>query len=178
MSLILKAIGAGLAIKGIKKIKHIIEAENRRKSVVCRFDGEISREEFYVMVKRGGKGIQRVTNLYAEGTMVYGTVRSQSGISDWCFRIDFNDYGRLTGNYWVSADNKTSDIPKVVAERIAQQISGYPDCVDDAFDDELYHEEVKGGLREQAGAYCPYCGKQNQNEDAKFCMYCGMRFRV
>lgn len=65
------------------------------------------------MVKRGGKGIRRITSLYAEGTMVYGTVRSQSGISDWCFRIDFNDYG-----------------------------------------------------------------KQNHNEDAKFCMYCGMRFRV
>lgn len=44
--------------------------------------------------------------------------------------------------------------------------------------DELYREEVQEGLREQAGAYCPYCGKQNHNEDANFCMYCGMRFRV
>ena len=50
--------------------------------------------------------------------------------------------------------------------------------MDDTFEDELYREEVQEGLREQAGVYCPYCGKQNHNEDAKFCMYCGMRFRV
>lgn len=172
------AIGVGLAAVGIKNVKHNIEEENRRKNTVCRFEGEISKEEFYVMVKCGGKGIRRITGLRAEDTMVYGTVRSQSGISDWCFRIDFNDYGRLTGKYWLSTDNSDSDIPKIVAERIAQQIHDYPDCVDDAFDDELYKEEVQEALREQAGAYCPYCGKQNNNEDAKFCMYCGMRFRV
>ena len=178
MGFLLKALGVGLAVTGVKKIKNNIEEERRRKNTVCRFDGEISNEEFYVMVKRGGKGIRRITSLYAEGTMVYGTVRSQSGISDWCFRIDFNDYGKLTGAYWLSTDNDDSDIPKIVADRIAQQISDYPDCMDDAFEDELYGEEVQEGLREQAGAYCPYCGKQNHNEDAKFCMYCGMRFRV
>lgn len=178
MGFLLKALGVGLAVTGVKKIKNNIEEERRRKNTVCRFDGEISKEEFYVMVKRGGKGIRRITSLYAEGTMVYGTVRSQSGISDWCFRIDFNDYGKLTGAYWLSTDNDDSDIPKIVADRIAQQISNYPDCMDDTFEDELYREEVQEGLREQDGAYCPYCGKQNHNEDAKFCMYCGMRFHV
>ena len=178
MGFLLKALGIGLAVAGVKKIKHNIEEENRRKNTVCHFDEDISKEEFYVMVKRGKKRIRRITNLYAEGTMVYGTVRSQSGISDWRFRIDFNDYGKLTGAYWLSTDNDDSDIPQIVADRIAQQISDYPDCMDDSFYDELYREEVQEGLREQAGAYCPYCGKQNHNEDAKFCMYCGMRFRV
>ncbi len=121
MGFLLKALGVGLAVAGVKKIKHNIEEENRRKNTVCRFDGEISKEEFYVMVKRGGKGIRRITSLYAEGAMVYGTVRSQSGISDWRFRIDFNDYGKLTGAYWLSTDNDDSDIPKIVADRIAQQ---------------------------------------------------------
>lgn len=83
MGFLLKALGVGLAVAGVKKIKHNIEEENRRKNTVCRFDGGISKEEFYVMVKRGGKGIRRITSLYAEETMVYGTVRSQSGISDW-----------------------------------------------------------------------------------------------
>ncbi len=178
MGFLLKALGVGLAVAGARKIMHNIEEENSRKNTVCRFDGEISKEEFYVMVKRGGKGIRRITSLYAEGTMVCGTVRSQSGISDWCFRIDFNDYGELTGTYWISTDNNDSDIPKIVADRIAQQISDYPDCMDDAFEDEHYRKERPAGLRGQAVAYCPCCGKQNHYEDAKFCGYCGVRFRV
>lgn len=178
MGFLLKALGVGLAIAGVGKIKHNIEEDNRRKSTICRFDGNISKEEFYVMVKRGGKGIRRITSLYAEGTMVYGTVRSQSGISDWCFRIDFNDYGNLTGTYWLSTDNYDSAIPKIVADRIAQQITEYPDCLGDTFSDELDHAEAQERAHEQAGAYCPYCGKQNNNQDAKFCMYCGKRFRV
>lgn len=178
MGFLLKALGAGVAVVGFKKIKHTIEEEKRRKSAVCRFDGEISKEEFYVMVKRCGKGIRRVTSLYAEGTMVYGTVRSQNGVSDWCFRIDFNDYGKLSGTYWLYADNDDSDIPRIVADRIAQQISDYPDCMDDSFEEEIRREKVQESLREQAGAYCPYCGKHNNNKDAKSCMYCGMRFRV
>lgn len=130
------------------------------------------------MVKRGGKGIRRITSLYAEGAMVYGTVHSQSGISDWCFSVDFNDYGKLTGAYWISTDNNDSDIPKVVADRIAQQISNYPECIDDFFKSEFYREESQDEMRGQAGAYCQYCGKQNHNKDAKFCMYCGKRFRI
>lgn len=178
MGLLLKALGVGFAAAGVKKIKHSMEEEVKRKNTVCRFEDGISKEEFYVMVKRGGKGLRRVTSLYADGTMVYGTVRSQSGISDWCFRIDFNDYGSLTGAYWIYSDNHDSDIPKAVAHRIAQQIKNYPDCLDDAFEDELYREEVREEQQEKAGAYCPYCGKENHNEDAKFCMYCGMRFRI
>ena len=178
MGFILKALGVGLAIAGLKKIKHNIEEENRRKNTVCHFDEKISKEEFYVIAKRGGKGIRRITNLYAEGTMVYGTVRSQSGISDWCFRIDFNDYGKLTGSYWISSDNDDSDIPQIVAERIAHQIRNFSDVCNDVFDDELTCEQNKEKNRKKAGAYCPYCGKQNDIEDALFCSYCGLRFRI
>lgn len=130
------------------------------------------------MVKCGGKGIRRITSLYAEGAMVYGTVRSNSGISDWCFRIDFNDYGKLTGAYWLSTGNIDSNIPKLVASRIAQQIKNYPDSVDGSFKEEFYREEAEQRRRKQATAYCPYCGKQVPDEEAKFCMYCGMRFRI
>ncbi len=133
MGFLLKALGVGLAVAAIKAIKKDIneakrqeKEEEMRKSIICYFDGDISREQFYVMVKRGGQGIRRITSLYAVDTMVYGAVRSQSGISDWCFRIDFNDYGRWTGNYWLSTDNTDSDIPKTVAARIEKQIHDYP----------------------------------------------------
>ncbi len=178
MELLIIALGVGLAIAGIKKNKHKTKEENKRKNTVCHFDGDISKEEFYVMVKRGGQGIRRITNLYAEGAMVHGTVRSQSGITDWCFRVDFNDYGKLTGAYWLFTDNKDSEIPKIVADRIAQQINDYPECLDDEFDNELSHEKFQEELQKKIGAYCPYCGKQNDIENAKFCTHCGMRFRV
>lgn len=178
MVIFLLALGVGLVIVVINIIKHNIIKKNRRKRTICRFDGKISKDVFYDMVKRGGVGIRRIINLYAEGPIVYGTVRSQSGISDWRFKIDFNDYGKITGTYWLSTDNDDSDIPKIVADRISQQINDYSDCLDDSFDDTLHHEEFKKEFRKQSGAYCPYCGKKNYNTDAKFCIYCGMRFRV
>jgi hypothetical protein len=178
MKFLLKALGIGLIVAGVKRIRDDIKEEKRRRNTICLFDGEISKEEFYVMVKRGRKGLRRITNLYAEGTMVYGTVRSQSGISEWCFQIDFNDYGKLTGKYWLSTDNNDSSIPKLVADRIAQQISNYPVWKDDLFCDKHYHEEVKEEQYDWTKVYCPYCGKQNDNEDARFCMYCGGRFHV
>lgn len=173
----LKFLGIGLLLAGLGKIKQDADEEKRRKNTVCHFDGEISEEEFYVIVKRGGKGIRRITSLYAEGTMVYGTVRSQSGISNWCFTVDFNDYGKLTGKYWISTENDDSNIPKIVADRIAQQICEYTGYLDNDFDNKFYCEKAQEEY-EQDKAYCPYCGKQNLNQDAKFCMYCGTRFRI
>jgi hypothetical protein len=113
---------AGLAAFGIKKIKDEINETNKRKSIACDFDNGISEKEFNEIVIRIGKGIKRISSLYANGTNVYGVVRSQSGISEWKFYIDFNDYGNLTGRYWITSDNDDSDIPKIVAERIAQQV--------------------------------------------------------
>ena len=136
MGFLLKAIGVGVAVAGFKKIrktnKELEEAErrrknaeNRRKNTVCRFDGAISKDEFNEMVKRSAKGIRRVASLYAADTVVHGLVRSQSGISEWGFTIDFNDYGKLTGAYWISSENTDSEIPGTIANRIAQQIK---DC--------------------------------------------------
>ena len=65
MDFLLKALGIGLTIAGAKKIKHNIGEEIKRKNTICRFDGGISKEEFYTMVKCGGKGIRRITSLYA-----------------------------------------------------------------------------------------------------------------
>lgn len=112
----------GLAAFGIKKIKDDIDETDRRRSMVCYFDNGISYNEFCDIVRVAGGGIKRITNLYAKGTNVYGVVRSQSGISEWEFSIDFNDYGELTGRYWIYSDNNDSDIPKTVADRISQQI--------------------------------------------------------
>lgn len=178
MGILFKTVGIGLAVSGAKKIKHKIEEENQRKNTVCCFDKDISKEEFYVMVRRGGKGIWRIVDLYADGTMVYGIVQSKNGVSNWTFRLDFNDYGKLTGKYRIFADDKNSDIPKIIADRIARQIRSFPEMADSDFDEEVYNEEIREEIREQAEACCPYCGKENYDDEAKFCMHCGNRFRV
>lgn len=173
MGFLLKVLGVSLGVAGINRINHDIEEENRRKSIVCRFDGKISEEEFYVMVKQSGKGIRRITSLHAKGTMVYGVVRSKSGITDWCFKIDFNDYGKLTGKYWILSDNDDSDIPKIVASRIRQQIIDYNKCKEDV-KEELDREKVQEGFAEQFNEYCPCCGKLHDNQEM-LCIYCGAK---
>ena len=111
-----------------KKIKKIIGwssdkvSTKPRTSYIFSFDDNLTETDFYNIVKKEGKSIRRITNLYAANSKVYGTVRSQSGISEWHFKIDFNDYGELTGRYWILSDNDDSDIPKVIADRIAEQI--------------------------------------------------------
>lgn len=40
MGFLLKALGIGLTIAGVSKIRHNIKEETRRKSTICRFDGK------------------------------------------------------------------------------------------------------------------------------------------
>lgn len=178
MGFILKAIGAGIAMAGIDKARDSFVAESKRKNTVCHFRGGITKEEFYAIVKVSGKNVPRLTNIYADETMVYGTVRSQKNNSDWCFTIDYNDYGKLTGNYRLNSDNKKSEIPKLVADKIAERIKRFPEGTDELFDEEVYRIELEEAIIEEESACCPYCGERNRDENAKFCMHCGMRFRV
>lgn len=164
--------------QGVKKTVKNIESAHKCKSTEFDFDGKISKEEFIVMVKRGADGISQLIKVDVMGATVNGSVRSKSGKDVWSFKVNFDDSGKLTGRYWISTEDEDSDIPKIVADKIAKQIKKYPACVDESFEKEVHQEEVNEILREQAGAYCPYCGKQNYNEAAKFCLYCGRRFRL
>lgn len=207
-------LGAGIVITGYKKIKRKIdqindealevtfkraEEERKRTSTICNFDRGISKDEFYEMVKRAGKGIKRLTKLYADDTVVHGKFLSQSGINEWYFTIDFNDYGKLTGSYWLSTNNKDSNLPDVVGQRIAKQIENHPSMEDEYVDDEPIYDEVydieqepnqdspkdcscdREAIYEEVSykedhrnnLYCRYCGKQIYDADANYCVYCG-----
>ena len=105
-----------------KKIKRESE-EQKRRDMPCYFVDGISQEEFKLIVKRSGKYIKRISYISTLGAEVFGTVRSQSGISEWDFRIDFNDYGHLTGEYWiVFKENLDSNIPDQLAKYISKAI--------------------------------------------------------
>lgn len=112
----------GLLIRNVKKEREAKAQEKKRKNTPCEFNDGISQEEFDSIVKKAGKKIKRLTSLMSDGPVVYGIVESQSGLSEWSFTIDFNDYGHITGEYWITTDNDDSIIPERVAGRIREAI--------------------------------------------------------
>jgi len=74
----------------------------------------ISEEEFQLIVSKVGAGIRRLVALHAEATSVYGTVESLSTLSNWSFRIDFNDID----DYKIVCDVNNSNIPEAIAKRV------------------------------------------------------------
>lgn len=90
----------------------------------CSFTNGITRELFEDIVLDQAKRItkKRLCSVTVDGSDVYGVVRSQSGISDWNFRLDFNDFGQITGKYWTHADNLDSNIPNSLGNSISSEI--------------------------------------------------------
>ena len=91
------------------------------------FEDGISEEKFTEIAKKQQDKIKRLIEVTVKGPVVHGVVESQSGISDWLFKVDFNDYGHITGSYWIYSDNNDSSIPKRVAENISDEIYFYFD---------------------------------------------------
>ena len=61
---------------------------------------------------------ESVLNSNRNGLIVSGSFRSQSGLTSCDFEIDFNDYGHITGKYWISSENPESSIPKHITQNI------------------------------------------------------------
>ena len=126
----LATIGIGAAVigavkliaDGSKKAKERQAEEERRKNTPCYFDNGISQSEFTEIVYNAGRRIKRLQVL-VDGPIVYGKVESQSGISTWEFKLDYNDYGRITGTYWESTENSDSSIPGRLGQLIQDEIS-------------------------------------------------------
>lgn len=116
-AIIVTTIGVGT----ILWCKDSIE-EMKRKNTPCNFDNGISQSDFNDIVKIACQSIERVIDYSVNNTKIRGKVRSNSGITDWHFTIDFNDYGNITGRYWLESKNNDSKIPEVIAERIKSDI--------------------------------------------------------
>lgn len=119
---------------------------------------DISQRDFTVLAKQAAKKIKRINYLRVEGAKVYGYVNSQSGISEWGFKLDFGRIDQLTGQYTKYSDNKDSEIPGIVAKAIRAEILAYPNMTLD---------------RGSYYAFCPHCGRRLHGKPGKFCSLCG-----
>lgn len=122
MGFLTTALLVGLAGAGVAMFVKDSIKELDRKGTPCNFDNGISRTEFNEIVEKELKAIKRINDFSINDTVIRARVRSQSGISEWRFTVDFNDYGKITGNYWLNSKNNDSQIPESVAENIKKSI--------------------------------------------------------
>lgn len=105
------------------KLKKAIAAEKRRQNTHFCYPDYLTQEQFEEIAKVSIKPMRKKFSNYGvvDGKF-YGTIISQSGISEWDFVVDFNDFGKLTGEYWLQSENHDSTIPRRVAETIRYAI--------------------------------------------------------
>lgn len=153
-----------------KQAREAREKEQRRRNTICKFDDGISQDQFTQIVNSVTRRIKRISDTIVEGTIVYCTVRSQSKLTEWDFKIDYNDYGHLTGQYWLWSENDDSNIPEHVATDIRSTIL-------DLREELLQNKERNNGNAKKMVHYCPRCGKNNDYRNPKYCTYCGAKLQ-
>lgn len=113
--------GSVAALVGTKLVQSIRE-DARRRNTPPHFDERVSEREFARIADKIGKAIPRVTGITTVGMTIDLEVRSNSGLSSWNARVDFNDYGRLTGQCWLRSDNSQSPIPEFFAKAVQKEL--------------------------------------------------------
>lgn len=117
-------VGGGAALFGIiaRDLYRDAQETKRRKNSPLSFDDGLSWREFRSIVNRVAALAPRVERVSIKGMDVILSVRSISGLTIWSAEIDFNDYGHLTGTYWLSSENSDSVIPKFIANNVRSEI--------------------------------------------------------
>ena len=140
--------------KGSNQLTKAQKEEENRNRIPCRFDEGVSQELFEAFAQGAGNKIKRIESISVVGAKVYGTVRSQSNISE-----------------WMKSENDDSSIPERLGDIISGCIVQYPDYIaeeEDEDDSEYINDNVEKPM-------CPYCGRTQSVENPKYCAYCGNR---
>ena len=96
--------------------------EAKRKNIICCFTHALTHDDFEKIAIRVAKPIKRL-RVTIDNEFVIGEVKTTSGINTWEFKLDFNDYGVVTGRYWFRyRDNTESQIPDRYAEELKRAI--------------------------------------------------------
>lgn len=99
--------------------------EVERKNTPCRFDEQLSFEDFQSLAIEVAKPIKRLF-VTIDRHFVCGEVRTVSGVNSWTFKLDFNDFGKVTGNYWFAyQENTDSTIPSSYAKQLSAAIENF-----------------------------------------------------
>lgn len=114
--------GAVLATVVARGIFKDAKEEKRRKDSPRNYGDGISEAAFNGIVRTQAKRTPRVHDVAINGMTAVLTVRSNSGLTYWYATIDFNDYGHLTGKYWLSSGNSDSPIPEFFADAVRAEI--------------------------------------------------------
>lgn len=99
--------------------------EVERKNTPCNFTEKLSQQDFENIAIKIAKPIKRLA-VTVNNELVIGKVRTSSGINTWEFMLDFNDYGKITGEYWIRYnENHDSQIPSSYAEQLKSALKDY-----------------------------------------------------
>jgi hypothetical protein len=111
----LAAFGIGAAVKSAKETA-------KRRATPVEWDPRFTREAFQDVVYQTAQKLPRVYASHADGLIVTIHVKSNTGLTSWKAEIDFCDYGRLTGTYWIISENNQSPIPQALADAVVAEV--------------------------------------------------------
>ena len=168
--------------------------QEQRPYMECNFPERLPFGAFCDIAESVRKTIKgRKIQLRINGPVIKGDVESRSGLSTWSFKIDYNDYGHITGRYWLYSDNKDSVIPQHIAEIISKEIVSKLDETGEAIIGdgiEYYCPNCNAILTKQKGFdpnlhawVCKGCGKQLVGDAVPgeiiwFCYSCGSMLNI
>lgn len=117
-------VGGGIAFAGLitKGIFGDIKETRRRKSSPLHFDDVLTYTDFVEIVEELAQQTVRVKGSLVTGMTIKLTIKSNSGLSSWNAEIDFNDYGYLTGSYWITSENQDSIVPNHFASLVQKEV--------------------------------------------------------
>ena len=79
--------------------KRRLAVNAKRRGMPCFFNDGLSSCAFEEIAERAGSKIKRIKSVTVRGAVIYCSVESQTGYTDWDFSVDFNDWGHVTGTY-------------------------------------------------------------------------------
>lgn len=99
-----------------------IKEEIARANTPCTFTDFITQPKFAEIAERSAKQVKRLKSVRVDGSAVYCTAYSEDRQFIWNFRLDFNDYGHVTGEYRTYSDSNYSSIPECLGNKIKEEI--------------------------------------------------------
>jgi hypothetical protein len=117
-------VGGGVVLAGAAARSWHKEAQETklRRSSPLRFGEPVTQYEFTELAHEVARRTARVQEVAVDGMDVTIKVASNSGLTTWTADIDFNDYGHLTGTYWLSSENSDSLIPEHFASAMKARL--------------------------------------------------------